>query len=89
MMLTQTDAIAIAKKLEAEIKPGRKHDLVKIRLEGKYVGQFGIQRCSKEKPHNYIAKQMFITSGQCREFRDCSLSVKDYIELLRAKSALA
>jgi hypothetical protein len=88
MMLTQTDAIAIAKKLEAEINPGRKHDLVVIRVGGKYIGQFGIQRSSKEKSHNYIARQMFITSGQCREFRDCSFSLKDYIELLRTKSAL-
>ncbi len=85
-MLTQDDAVEIAKKLNANIVPKRRHDVAIIRLEGKYVGQFGIQRASKEKSHDYISNQMFITSKQCREFRQCSLSLQSYVEILRAKN---
>ena len=86
-MLTQTDARAIAKKLNATLKPGRKHDIVEIRLNGKYIGQYGISRGSKEHPHDHISRQMFLTAKQCREFRECSLSVEDYIKILTAKQA--
>jgi hypothetical protein len=86
MTLTQEDAVAIAKKLKAEIKPGRKHDIVVFRHEGKYIAQFGIQRASKDKPHDYVPRQLFMTSKQGREFRQCSLSLESYIELLRAKN---
>jgi hypothetical protein len=85
-MLTQKEAVQIAKKLKAEIKLGRKHDIVIIRLEGIYVGQFNIQRSSKEKSHDYISHQMLITAKQCREFHQCSISVEGYIEILRSKN---
>jgi hypothetical protein len=86
MMLTQGDARAIAAKLKAEIKTGRNHDIAVFRYDGKYIAQFGIQRASKDKPHDYIPRQLFMTSKQGREFRQCSLSLEDYIEHLRAKS---
>ena len=86
MMLTQDDAVEIAKKLQAEIRPGRKHDLAIFRHEGKYIAQFGIQRASKDKSHDYIPRQLFMTSKQGREFRQCSLSLLAYIEILRAKN---
>jgi 3-dehydroquinate dehydratase len=85
-MLTQKEAVEIAKKLQAEIKTGRKHDIVVIRFDETYVGQFNIQRSSKDKSHDYISHQMLITAKQCREFHQCSLSRQDYIEILRAKS---
>jgi hypothetical protein len=85
-MLTQDDAVEMAKKLGAEIKPKRKHDVAIIRYEGKYIGQFGIQRSSKQKSHDYIPQQMFITAKQGREFRQCSLSLEAYFELLRSKN---
>ena len=87
-MLTQADGLAIAKKLGAEITHGRKHDLVIVRYDGKRITQFGIQRGSKDKSHNYISSQMFITSAQCREFRACSLSLQGYIDILRNKGYL-
>jgi hypothetical protein len=86
MMLTQGDAVAIATKLKAEMKPGRKHDLAIFRYDGKYIAQFGIQRASKDKPHDYIPRQLFMTAKQGREFRQCSLSLEGYIEILRSKN---
>ena len=65
-MLNQTDARQIAKKLKAEIKPGRKHDLVVFRYDAVRLGQFGISRSSKQQSHDYIPRQLYITAKQCR-----------------------
>lgn len=87
-MLTQKDAEHIAKKLLADVRPGRRHDIVVFRYEGRYIAQFGIQRSSKEKSHDYISRQLFLTAKQCRELHECSLSLEQYVELLRAKGYL-
>jgi hypothetical protein len=88
MMFAQKDALAIAKKLQAEIKEKRKHDVAIVRIEGKYIGSFGIQRCSKEKSHDYIPQQIFISPRECQQFRECSLTLPAYTELLRSKGQL-
>jgi len=87
-VLNQTDASQIAKKLKAEIKPGRKHDLVVFRHGGVRLGQFGISRSSKQQSHDYIPRQLYITAKQCREFLDCSLSLDAYLEILAWKGLL-
>jgi hypothetical protein len=88
MMFAQKDARVIAKKLRAEIKEKRKHDVAIVKIEGKYIGCFGIQRCSKDKSHDYIPQQMFLSPRQCREFKECSLTVDAYADLLRGKGQL-
>jgi predicted amidohydrolase len=85
-MLTQDDARKIAAKLKAEITPGRKHDIAVFRHDGRYIAQFGIQRASKDKPHDYVPRQLFMTAKQGREFLECSLSLVAYVEILRSKS---
>ena len=87
-MLTQADAQKIAKKIEAEIRKGRRHDLAVFRYEGKYIAQFGISRSSKSQSHDYIAKQLFIRSRQCRDLSDCPLSREDFVAILRGKGLL-
>ncbi len=87
-MLTQTDAREIAKKLKAEIKPGRKHDLAIFRNRGVRIGQFGISRGSKQQSHDYIPHQLYISSKQCRDFRECSLSLDGYLAILAQKQLL-
>ncbi|MGH9786979.1 MAG: hypothetical protein ACRD88_22645 [Terriglobia bacterium] len=87
-MLTQADARKIARKLNAEIQPGRKHDLVVFRYSGVRLGQFGISRSSKQQSHDYIPRQLYITAKQCREFLDCSLTLEGYFEILSAKQLL-
>lgn len=87
-MLTQADARKIAKKLNAEIQPGRKHDLVVFRIGGVRLGQFGISRGSKQQSHDYIPRQLYLTAKQCREFLDCSLSLDGYFEILAGKGLL-
>ena len=87
-MLTQADARKIAKKLKAEIQPGRKHDLVVFRYGGVRVGQFGISRSSKQQSHDYIPRQLYITMKQCREFLDCALTLDGHFEILAGKQLL-
>ena len=87
-MLTQDGARAIARKLKAEIKPGRRHDIVIFRHKGKHVAQFGISRSSREQGHHHIARQLYITQKQCRELEECPLSIDDYLKILESKQLL-
>lgn len=84
-MLTQDDAREIAKKLKAEIERRRRHDLAVFRHGGKRIAHFGISRSSKEQSHDYIPNQLHITQKQCREFRECPLTLEGYIEILASK----
>ncbi len=88
MIFAQKDARAIAEKLESHPVPKRRHDWAVIRIEGKVMGAFGIQRCSKEKSHDYIPQQMHLTTKECRAFRECSLSLPAYAELMRSRGQL-
>ena len=60
-MITQDDAWRIARKLKADIHPGRRHELAVLRHKGNYIAQFGISRGSREQSHDYIPRQLFIT----------------------------
>ncbi len=87
--LTQSDAWAIQEKLRAEVEPGaRKHDLVKFRHDGRIIFSFGIRRGSKELPHTYIPLQMKLSQKQCREFRECSLTLEAYLQILKSKNLI-
>lgn len=88
-MLTQDDARRIADKLEAEIQPRRRHDLAVFRYKGKVVAQFGIRRASKAVGHDYIPKELHVSAKQCRELRDCPLTVEGYVEMLVSKGLFA
>jgi len=87
--LTQEDASAIAKKLQAEREPGRSHEIIRFRRNNRIIIQFGIRRASKEVPHNYIPFQMKISQGECRRFRKCDISLEQYVEILRTKGVIA
>ena len=88
-MLTQDGARRIAHKLRAEIETGhRKHDLAIFRYEGIRVASFGIRRSSKAVPHDYISNQLFVTAKQCRDLRDCPLSLDEYVKILTEKGKI-
>ena len=88
MLLTQKDARMIAGKLRIKIEKGRKHDIAVFRHKGVQILQYGISRASREKPHNHISRQLHITSGQCRDLRDCPLTLNEYIEILTQKNLI-
>jgi len=93
-----SDAEEIARKLKREqpTKKGREkftidraarsnHDIVKVFYKGIFVGQYGIQRSSKPKRHNYVATQLHMTRGQAFDFSKCTMRVDEYIEILVEK----
>ena len=87
--LNKADAIAIAKKLDAEIETGSSHDLAKIYHDGKLISQYGIRRGSKKDlPHDYISDQIFMSKRNCISLSDCTKSKDDWIADLTAKGQI-
>jgi hypothetical protein len=85
-MLARQDALNIADKLHAEIKPGGDHDLAVFRWEGKRILQFGIHRGSGG--HDYLQRQLHISLRQCQDLSNCPLKLEEYVEILRGKNLL-
>ena len=80
-------ALTIANKLEAEISEGRKHAKAVIRINGTYIGQFGIRR-SKNVGHDYIPKQIHVTTKEALGLARCSLYKQDYERILKDRGKL-
>ena len=72
-------------KFDIQIKDGRKHKLVKVNYNNRCIGQYGIQRSSKPKNHNYIAEQLHLSRKDAYELAKCPLSVDAYIDILVEK----
>lgn len=87
-MLTAADGLAIARKLDATPSERRRHTRVIIELEGRIIGQYGIQRSSRDKSHDYIARQIHLTGRQARNLANCPMTREQYITLLRERRLL-
>ena len=85
MKLDRRDAESIARKLQAALKPGRKHDLAHIRYDGKLIASFGIRRGSGSLPHLHILNQLHVSFSQARLLVDCPMSFEDWIALMKEK----
>jgi len=88
MVLTQTDAEAIAKKLLCTYDEAKAHKYAEVFEAGRLIARFGIRRTSKEKPHGHIPRDLHITQKQCWDLRRCPLSREEYVNLLRQKHLL-
>ena len=86
-VLTGAAAVAIAEKLDAEISEGRKHTGAVIRINGTYIGRFGIRR-NKDASHNYIPAQIGITMREALGLALCTLYKPDYEKILRKNRKL-
>ena len=88
--LTKELAESAARKLEAEIEPGRRRDLAKVYHEGKLVAQFGIRRGSdRNMLHNYIAPQLHVSQREAYLLGKCPLSREEWLDIMRSKGLLA
>lgn len=87
-ILTSKEAEEIANKLEAEIKPGRRHPKVLVRWKGRIVAQYGIRRGSGDVSHNYISRQLFISFRETLDLARCPLTREQYFQILRLKGKL-
>jgi hypothetical protein len=86
----QEDAWAIQKKLKAEVDNSSKHHTqIKFWHEGILVIQFGIRRVSAELGHGHLPKDMMLSQKDCRTFRQCSMYLQDYIQILKSKGIIA
>ena len=72
-------------RFRVEVKSGRGHEIVKVWYGQQYVGQYGIQRSSKPKRHNYIAAQLHLSRNDAYDLAKCPLTVDGYISILEAK----
>ena len=86
-ILTADSAFAIADKLDAEVSEGRNHTKAVVRINGVYIGQFGIRR-NKKAGHDYIPRQIYVTMKQALELARCSLYKADYARILREQGKL-
>ena len=88
-MLTARDALKIARKLGAEITEGRNHTRVLVVIDEVVVGSNGVSRSSRERNHDYIARQIGgISARQARDLSRCPLSKEDYVSIIRNKGLL-
>ncbi|MDE0103126.1 MAG: hypothetical protein OXN89_12165 [Bryobacterales bacterium] len=86
-MLTVAEAERIAKKLGAEISNRSKHRIAVVRIEGTYIGRFGIRRGTKGS-HGYIPNQIRIARHQALGLANCSVSKAAYVRILRERGLL-
>jgi hypothetical protein len=86
-VLTTRNAEVIARKLGAEISPGRKHVNAVIRVDGVYIGRFGIRRGTNVS-HIHIPKQIHVSLRQALELARCRLDAEDYKKILQERGTL-
>lgn len=95
------DAEAIARKLSrdaptqpdhhrfrVEVKDGRRHSIVKVWYDNQHIGQYGIQRSSAPKRHNYVAEQLHLSRTDAYNLAKCPLDVDGYITILEGKGEI-
>ena len=87
----QIDGLAahrIAAKLGAEIRKGRgKHKKVIVRVDGVYIGQFGLRK-SKKTGHDYVADQIGVPMSAARSIAACTIDMDGYRTILRERGKL-
>lgn len=77
----------IARKLDGDFAEGRKHTNVVIRIDGTYIGRFGLRR-GRNTSHNYIPAQIGTTMQVALGLARCSLYKSDYVASLRERGVL-
>ena len=92
-IITKELAERIVRKLGAKKSPlhGRNssHDLYDFEHEGVLVAQLSLRRGSeKDKGHDYLSKDLHLTTGQAKRLGQCPLSLAEYLAILRGKRLL-
>lgn len=76
-------------KLDLEEKEGAKHTIFTLRVAGKYIGQFGISRSSKEKKTPpYVASQLKLNNTLVKDIIACNSGLGEVEEHLRSSGQL-
>lgn len=86
-LLNRESALTIAEKLDAEVSEGRRHAIAVVRIDGTYIGRFGIRR-SKKTGHDYIPRQIYVSMKQALDLARCRLYREDYEQILKERGKL-
>lgn len=85
-MLTKEHAEKIARKLNARIVSGARHDIAVVEHNGKRVLQFGIRRGSrKDQGHGHIPGSIHLNPRDALLLAQCPLSRDEWIRRMRDK----
>jgi len=71
-----------------EVTEGREHRIVKVWYGDHRIGQYGLQRSSTPKRHNYVAGQLHLSRKDAYKLAKCPLSVDDFITILEGKGEI-
>ena len=72
-------------RFTVEVKEGRGHAIVKVWYGDRWIGQYGVQRSSRARRHNYVASQLHLSQNDAYHLAKCPLGVDDYIAILEEK----
>jgi hypothetical protein len=84
-VIRKREAERIAKKLGADRRAGRKHEIVLGTHGGRLVASYGIRRGSGNPGHAYVPKQLHVSASQARELAECPMSAEQYFKVLADK----
>jgi hypothetical protein len=90
-IITKELALKIVKKLKATLIKTRskRHDEYVVHEHGQQVAILSIRRSSeKDKGHDYLSRDLHVSSRQAKELGQCPWSREDYIDCLREKEIL-
>jgi len=88
-IITKELALRIARKLDAEIVPGKKHDAAEVCHKGEVIAWFGIRKGSdKDLGHDHVPGDLFITPHEARLLGQCPLSKDAWIRILEGKGKI-
>ena len=85
--MLQKEAMAIAKKLDAQVKQGGDHEQALIYHGGYLIARYGIRRDKKAK-HGHIPKQIFLSENETLKLASCQISKGEYFEIVKKKGML-
>lgn len=75
-------------RFKVETKDGRRHTIVKVWYGDHRIGQYGLQRSSTPKRHNYVAEQLHLSRKDAYDLAKCPLSVDDFVTILEGKDEI-
>lgn len=90
-IITKELALRIVSKLKATRIRTRNsaHDEYAVEHDGLLIAILSIRRGSdKDLGHDYIPRELFLSSGQAKRLAQCPLSREGYLAILREKNLL-
>ncbi|HLG14539.1 MAG TPA: hypothetical protein VJH03_08570 [Blastocatellia bacterium] len=88
-MLTKKHAEDIAKKLHAEIRHKKAHDLAVVEYNGQRVLQFGIRRGSRnDSGHDHLPNNLHLHPRDALLLAQCPLSREEWLRRMKEKGLI-